>query len=358
MKQAAVLHLIPRFSTGGAEQLVLAYAKDAKRRGRPVCVASIRDGGELLEAFAEADIPTMHDRSTFYGTIKHAGKLWQYARTHKRLIIHSHVFSADVMAYLLSFAGKHITWISTQHNVAKESTRLRKAVLVWILRRARTVIAVSEQVEKSCERTFRVRPEKIMLIENGILLDSWLSVSPAPRLQAPVQLATIGRLSTQKGHVVLFEALSTLQSFSWQLHLYGDGPIHNALAIKAEQFGIAERVVWHGVRSDLPTILAGIDVVIQPSLWEGRSLVMMETMAAERVVIATTPAAHDLLNDETGYVVPPEDAEALADAIHQVFTEPEEAQDRASEARAYAAAHFDERDSLESIDDLYDTVTA
>ena len=357
MKRAAVLHLIPRFSTGGAERLVLAYAKDAKKRGRPVCVASVRGGGELLDAFAEADIPTMYDKKTLFGTIKHTGKLWQYVRAHEQLIIHSHVFSADTVGYLLSHASKRVTWISTQHNVARESGAFRRAILAWILRRANRIIAVSTQVEKSCERSLCLQSEKILLIENGIPLAPWLNVSPAPQMHKPIQLATIGRLSAQKGHIVLFEALAKLTEREWKLHLYGDGPLHNALAIKAEQFNIADHIVWHGVQADMPKMLATIDVVVQPSLWEGRSLVMMETMAAERIVIATSPAANEILTDDMGYVVPPQDAEALADAIHQVLTKPEDAQDRASDARAYAAAHFDQQDSLDAIDELYDTIS-
>lgn len=321
-----------------------------------MCVASVRDGGELLDAFASAHIPTMSATRSFFGALRQGLRLWQYARVHEQLVIHSHVFSADVFAYLLTFVTRRVRWVSTQHNVAREYRYFRRHILTWVLRRADRVIAVSSLVEKSCDRSFRVSSDRLLLIENGIPLSPWLAVSPLPQMKRPLQLATIGRLSTQKGHLVLFEALAQLEKQDWKLHLFGDGPLHNALAIKAEHFGIAERIVWHGVLPNIPKELGSIDVVIQPSLWEGRSLVMMETMAAERVVVATTPAAQDLLTDDTGYVVPPDDPDALANVLHHVFANPSDAVDRANEARAYAAAHFDEQDSLDAIDELYDAL--
>ncbi len=356
MKRAAVLHIIPRFTTGGAERLVLAYARDAKRRGRPVCVSSVRGGGELARCFKDADIPTLVAGRTPYGFFRQFLRLWQYSRSQEHLVIHTHVFSADLIGYAIGRVNRRVSWISSQHNVAKEYSRLRRIVMRKILRHADRVIAVSEQVSKSVERDFGLREDRILLIENGIQLAPWLAVACEPEMTEPLQFATIGRLDVQKGHVILFEALSRICDKPWQLHIYGDGPLQNALALKAEQYCIADKLVWHGVVEDIPDALASVDVVVQPSLWEGRSLVMMETMAAGRVVVATTPAAADILTDETGYVVPPDDADALSDAFVHLFDQRDVALDKASEARIYATAHFDEQDSLDSLDELYDAV--
>jgi glycosyltransferase involved in cell wall biosynthesis len=86
---------------------------------------------------------------------------------------------------------------------------------------------------------------------------------------------------------------------------------------KAKDLGIEKHVIFTGHQSDIPNILAGIDVLVLPSLTEGLPLSVMEAMAAGKAVISTpVGGVRELIQpEETGLLVPVKNPEALSDAI-------------------------------------------
>ena len=365
-----ILYIIPRFSTGGAERLVLSYARALPKHGFQVAVASTRGApmsdrgvpterrdGELLKQFENCGARVMVARKNYWQTLKALRALvkrWQPD------IIHTHLFSADLSGYLLTrvlplLGGgmEGVKWITTQHNQQAEAGVFRRLVWQKILRPADAVIAVSESVAKFC-RGFLL-PERVMVIQNGIDLAPWLAVLNADLLAEPaLRLGIIGRLERAKGHEVLLQALSKLSDTALVLHVIGDGRLQAMLKRTARQLGIAARVQWHGTVADVPTLLGAVDVVVQPSAWEGNSLAVMEAMAAGRVVIASPAAGDGLIeHGETGFIAPAE-PRALADAIRQVSQHRDEARAMGQEARAYAEAHFSVQDHLKRLLQLYE----
>lgn len=135
-------------------------------------------------------------------------------------------------------------------------------------------------------------------------------------------VAVIGRLTREKGHEVLLEALSRLApDLSPVLLIVGGGPREPHLRLECRRLGIRSRVRFLGVRRDVPGLLAASDLVVLPSFYESGGLVLMEAMAARRPVIASrTGGVPDLVEDgETGLLVPPGEPEALALAMEQVL---------------------------------------
>ena len=173
------------------------------------------------------------------------------------------------------------------------------------MRSADKIIAVSDSVYDFCLREWRLPKEKLVLIKNGIELKPWLAVSSAELFAASqLRLAAIGRLEKQKGHEILLRALAELK-IDWHLDVFGDGGLKEYLLSLARQLSVDDKISWRGVVLDLPSELGKIDVIVQPSLWEGMSLVVMEAMASGRVVIASQPAAVGLIeNNKTGIVAP------------------------------------------------------
>ncbi|MBF8300277.1 MAG: putative Glycosyl transferase group 1, partial [Acidobacteria bacterium] len=89
----------------------------------------------------------------------------------------------------------------------------------------------------------------------------------------------------------------------------------------ATELGVADRVIFTGIRSDVPALLSGVDVSVMPSLNEALSNVLLESMAAGAPTVATrvggTPEA--LVDDVTGLLVAPGDSRALAAAIARLL---------------------------------------
>ena len=342
MKQK-IIHIVPTFSAGGAERLVLEYAQHLDRATYEVTVASCVEDGELRSLIEATGVDVYtSSRKTQRGRIGAFIALWKFVNTKKPAIIHSHLISSDVFAFVYTRFHKATRWVTTLHNV--EHNRPWWYHLVWrmILLHADQVIAVSSAVATYAKETFRLPADHIHLVLNGIDLKRWMHTAKAPLFtQTPLQLATIGRFETQKGHTFLFDALAQIRDIDWQYHTFGDGSLRDALVQQAEDLGIADRIVWHGIVSDLPDALRHIDVVVQPSLWEGLSLTVMEAMAAGRVLLTTTPAAAELAtHGETAYVVPEAHADALADALRHIHDDNRAAARIAAAGKKYAWDHF------------------
>lgn len=351
-----ILHLIPRFTAGGAERLVLSYAESLRKQGVTIAVGSVVGGGELEEKFREKGIEIVVGRKS---------GVFNFYRNYTRLrksyggqveIIHSHVFSADVMGFLLAKKLK-IKWVSTQHNVETNASIWRKLIWKIILHSADKVIAVSDSVYDFCLREWRLPKEKFVLIKNGIELEQWLAVSADESLAAPqLRLATIGRLEKQKGHEILLRALAQLK-IDWRLDVFGDGGLKKGLIDLAVRLGVNDRVAWRGVVLDMPRELENIDVVVQPSLWEGMSLVVMEAMASGRVVIATPPAGSGLIEDgKTGMIAPIGDAPALAEALLRAWQDKDASRQMAFSAREHARQNFGIEKNLSAVEKLCHTL--
>ncbi|KKQ27204.1 MAG: Glycosyltransferase WecB/TagA/CpsF family protein [Candidatus Magasanikbacteria bacterium GW2011_GWC2_37_14] len=357
MPKIKVLHIIPVFATGGAERLVWQYAKFLPKAVFEIAVASCVEDGEFRVEFEKLGVKVfVGSRQTMGSRQKVYGELNKFVAEFQPQIVHTHMLSADFFGWLLKRKYQNkITWISTMHNVETATSYLRQLLWRYILKRADQVISVCQKVENFTLKEFKIKSKKSLVILNGIDLEPWLKIPANSLFKNPVlQIACVGRFWEQKGQQYLLESLALLK-IPWQLHLYGEGPLKNKLQQQAESLKINQQIVWHGVSTNLALELAKIDLIVQPSLWEGLSLVVMEGMTASRLVIATEPAAEELVKDNfTGLVVPAKDVEKLTQTIIWVAEHPEEANKLAEAGRLYAQKHFGLEKNLEKLIKLYE----
>jgi glycosyltransferase involved in cell wall biosynthesis len=133
----------------------------------------------------------------------------------------------------------------------------------------------------------------------------------------------VARLAPQKGLDVLIEAAARWRDRDPQPRtaIVGAGPLAAALHAQASQAGAD--VVLLGARDDVPALLAAADLVVVPSRWEARALIIQEAMRAGRPVVATRVGGTlELTGADGAILVPPEDPAALADAVVAVLDDP------------------------------------
>lgn len=359
MKKQTILHIIPRFYPGGAERLVLECARTLGPDQYEVHVASCVDDGELRPLFKRTPA------HLFVGSKRDQGNRWQiwnalkqYIAHIKPDIVHTHLLSADVSGYLATRAFPHIRWISTLHNVEYHRAWYERVVWKQVLKNTDAVIVVSPLVAWYAREEFHIPEKKLHIIPNGIDLSRWNNIPTDTLFDAPpYQLASIGRLEEQKGHRFLLEALAGCGNLSWEYHLFGEGSLRSSLEARARTLGIAKQVRFHGTVDDVPERLASIDLVIQPSLWEGMSLTVMEAMAAGRPVLATGAAGAGIIADgSTGYVVPKGNVNALRDRLTQILTTPHDARVVAERGRVHAVASFGIETHVDRVKQLYQQI--
>ena len=131
-----------------------------------------------------------------------------------------------------------------------------------------------------------------------------------------------GRLAPEKDYEGLIHAFSILaQRRETQLFIAGDGPLRDDLALQVRDLSLSDRVSLLGLRDDMPGLYRASDALVLSSEWEGMPNVVLEAMASGTPVVATAVGAvPELVSDgESGFVVPPRDHAALADAMERMM---------------------------------------
>ncbi len=169
---------------------------------------------------------------------------------------------------------------------------------------------------------------KVELVPHGVDIRRFAPASP-PRAES-VRLLAVGRLVEKKGFDVLIDALARLGG-SMRLRIIGDGPLRARLERLLASTGLADRVDLSGTvtHRELPSAYADAHAVIVPSVEDatgdrdGLPNVVLEAMASGRPVVASGIAAIPSAIDDgdSGLLVPPGDAAALADALAQVASD-------------------------------------
>jgi glycosyltransferase involved in cell wall biosynthesis len=159
----------------------------------------------------------------------------------------------------------------------------------------------------------------VAVIPNGVDTATFHPAPPSPPDNGPVRLLAVGRLVQQKGLDVLLTALARPGLERVELDIVGDGERRPDLERQASQLGLMARVRFLGWmdRDHLAEVYRRADVFVLPSRDEGMPNVVLEAMASGLPVIASRIAgACDMVVDgETGLLLPPDDAGALAAAV-------------------------------------------
>jgi glycosyltransferase involved in cell wall biosynthesis len=225
---------------------------------------------------------------------------------------------------------------------------LERALARWTTR----IVTISPTLKEELIR-YRIAPaEKIVVIPLGLELERFIS---SDRFRGELRrqfgwdetipvICSVGRLVPVKNHALLLRAFGRVLHHrpEARLLLVGDGELRPRLEALSERLSVRHRVVFLGWRDDLERIYADADLVVNSSLNEGTPVAVIEAMAAARPVIATSVGGTpDLIrHGETGWLVPPEDPDALAARILHVLDHPDEAARVARAAQAFALAHF------------------
>src|SRR3989338_3029281 len=322
-KPMNILILANHFNPGGISSYILNLAQGLAVKGHQVYVGSA--GGEWVERLKKNNIEHINLPLKTKSIIS-LKLLFSYFILKKELrdkrinIIHSQTRVTSVLAYWLS-RKTAVPFISTAHGFFKPRwVRLRFPC--W----GDLVIAISEAVKEHLIADFKVIPNKIRLVHNGISLSREQrtenpSTSPgAGREQIRKRLGLkegpvvgiIARLSEVKGHKYLIQAMKKViaQVPEAQLLSVGDGAIKKDLEKFAAGLGILERISFVPAVSDAREALSVMDVFVMPSLQEGLGLSIMEAMLSGLAVIASSVGGiPSLIKDgHTGILVEPKDA--------------------------------------------------
>jgi glycosyltransferase involved in cell wall biosynthesis len=255
--------------------------------------------------------------------------IWRVADLVRTLdidIVSAHEVKSDVIAFLSSKIHR-VPIVTTLHGWIFNSTKQRLFTELdkRLVRRFDRAIVVSEKIRDDLAAA-GVPSDRLRLLKNAIVIEKYQRTGRrgylAELLKRPIAapvVASIGRLSQEKGHADLIEALgiAAKQGHHVTTVLAGDGPERARLEQMVRDLGLEERVHFPGYISQPERILEETDLMVLPSHTEGLPNAALEALAMEVPVLATavggTPEV--ITDGVTGRLVPPHDPAALASGI-------------------------------------------
>lgn len=335
--------------------MALNYAKFLDKNKFEVITASCVEGGELEKDFATAGAPVwVGSRRKMFGRLGVWYALAKFTKEQRPDILHTHLFGADLVAWILKKVFRiKFYWVVTVHNRERGFGWWRMHVWKMILRSADKIIAVSAATGEYVHEYLDVSAHKMTVINNGIDLSPWLNVPAVSESSVTLRLAVVGRLTKQKGQEFLWRALANLKH-PWQLGVFGTGEDEKKLNQLAQKLNIADKIIWHGLIVDWSRELADVNVVVAPALWEGLSLVVMESMTAGKAVVASLEAGQGLIeNNITGLLVRPGSVGDLFGALESLSVDHKKIKLLGNNARAYAKKYFDIKQNTLAVEKVY-----
>lgn len=194
----------------------------------------------------------------------------------------------------------------------------------------------SEQVREELLCLPSLNHRHAFAVSNPIETEDELSLEDRPRFRhefgiedRKIAIGMIGAMTHQKGHRFLIEACPTIIANNPEIQFYfaGDGPLRSDLEAYASRICPAGHITFLGEIEDITNFSFAMDIIVLPSIFEGLPNVLLEVLALGRPVVATAVGGCEevMHNGESGILVKPGSAQALADAVNWMAAHPESA---------------------------------
>jgi glycosyltransferase involved in cell wall biosynthesis len=318
-----VVHVHRMRGIGGSERHLLTLLPALAERGIDPVFVGLDDPAWDPSAFYRAlTVPALRLRSP-----RDVDPLL-FARLVRRLradVVHTHLVHADLYGGLAArLRGAHL--VTTKHNDDPFRSGPFRYVERGLTRLADRVIAITDALRTFTIERVGVPSEKVQTIHYGLdgLPAAWGDNPPDDVPDDARVLLAVSRLTAQKGIDVAIRALADLPADT-VLVVLGEGPERATLERLASDIGVDARVVLPGRVPDVAAWLHRARLLVHPARWEGFGLGVLEAMLAGLPVVASNVSSlPELVADgETGILVPPDDAAALARGIAEALERPE-----------------------------------
>lgn len=322
-----ILHVITSLRTGGAEKLMVDL------------LPRLKDGDHEVDLLLFDGIDTQFRRDAEAAGIKVfdlgiGGSVYSPKRLFKLLpylkqydIVHTHNTAPQLFAAFWKIFHNEAL-CTTEHSTTtrRRTWKFYRIVDRWMYNRYRKVVCISQKAEDNLRNYIGRSKADILTINNGVDVHKYASAEASSELESIApgsrKIIMVAGFRWEKDQDTIIRALKNLPSH-FHLFLVGDGvrrPECEALSVKS---GVAERVHFLGLRSDVPQLLHASDYSVLSSHWEGFGLAAVEAMATNIPLLASDVDGLREVVDGAGVLFPHSDSEALANEILRLETSPE-----------------------------------
>lgn len=351
-----VVHIIPTLAFGGAERVVVDLANNIDQKKFKTSIILFFDDQPLRQMItADVDVHVVSKKGKI--SVALIAALKKKLSELKPDIVHTHLFGSDVWGRIAA-SQLGIPVITTEHNINASEGALKQVIKKLLRNATKAYVAPSHAIADDMSVRYLIPKERVTVIYNGIDSQKFSQKTLPPSFQDPLRCLIVGRLVKQKGHTAAIAALAQLHDISWTLTIVGNGEEKSRIEKCIRAYELEDRIMILPATTDIASVYKTHDVVLVPSLWEGLGLVVMEAMAAGRLVVAShTGGISELIEQQkTGVLVPAGESLLLADTLRWVYNHKPVCKEIAKRAKKYAEQNFDLSVMVKEYERLYNTL--
>jgi len=348
-----VMHIVLSLGVGGAEKLVYDIVRESDSAEIYPVVCCLGIIGPLGAKLIENGFNIYHQKRVDGIDFSLVSWIRKIIVKEKIEVIHAHQYTPYFYAVLSSAFIRNILIIYTEHGRLYPDRRRLKRFLFNPLLAMFTdhIISISESTKKAMITYDNFPSRKIKVVLNGVKFENNIkniNISQKRRSlgldDKSLIVGTAARLDGIKNIPMMLRAFKIVLSQIPDIFLLiaGKGPQEDELKALSSELCISNRIVFLGLRHDLPEIYQLYDVFALSSFTEGISITLLEAMAAGIPTVVTDVGGNPevVINSKTGYLVSLSDEHAMADKIIELLRDPQKRSLMGQNAAARAHKYF------------------
>jgi glycosyltransferase involved in cell wall biosynthesis len=362
-RRLRICYIIDALTRAGTESQLLALIRSLDRRRFAPSLVLLHGDDDLSRELSPRDCPVLPLQLRSLGSrqsARAAASLSRHLRQERIDIVQTYFLDSTYFGVPVARLNGIRRVLRVRNNLGHWLTP-RHRVLGQIM--GRLVDATLTNCEPARQAVLDAeggQARKVVVLENGVDVERFQSIE-SPRM--PIRhVGAIANLRPVKGVDLLIRAATKLVSRhpNLQFHVAGEGPQRPDLERMIAESGLTDRFHLRGAIADIPAFLGSLDMVVVPSLAEGMSNAVLESMAAGRPIVATDVGANRRLLDEgqCGQLVPAGDVDALARGMEQLLTNAVLSEQLADRARRRARTVYSREAMIARFEQFYERLCA
>ncbi len=357
-----IVFCIEALTVGGAEQMLVAMANQFVLRNWQVHMICLTKEGELASQLSEE--VKLHVLNKRPGVdLRLPRRLRALIKGIRPTAVNSHLWTANLWTRV-SLLGSRVPVIITEHSRDTWKAKHYRILDRLLASNTKKLVAVSNDTADFYKESIGIPPAKVCVINNGVDTKRYaagdgaaLKAEWAPK--GELLIGTVGRMVSAKNHIRLLDMAHALKDrlSEFKVVLVGDGELRSEVEHAIDEKKLHDCVMLAGARSDIPDVLAALDVFVLSSDREGHPLTALEAQAAGTPVVLTNAGgsadAIAVEGNQSGGVLVEKDHQALADAVAELVADNDRLKRMSVFGQSHALANFDMQHMVDRYEALF-----
>jgi glycosyltransferase involved in cell wall biosynthesis len=346
---------------GGAEKFVNNVVPHLSNMDWKIRVISLIQDSFFVDQLRANNIPVIELASSAQNPTIIINRLLKEWKKEPPKIVHTHLYHAGILGRVCAkFSG--IKYVIVHQQGPEQNRSSLRTLLDRVTHRLVTRYVCScEAVANVLVERERIPRSKISIIYNcikpNLQVSSTIKPDGWPVPPGKKCIGSISRLSTEKGHFFLIQAIAKMVNQGYDIFgvFLGEGGLRSKLIQQTSELAIKDRVFFLGNIDNVYPWLKQFDIFILPSLWEGIPLALLEAMSIGLPVIASNVGGipEIIQKPEFGLLVPPQDSDALAENIINLLNNQHLRKMIGESGRKHVLDNFSIDATVNKLDQLY-----